>query len=62
MKFTETPLRGAWTIDLERIEDERGYFARTFCRREFREHGLTAEVVQANTAFNWRMIACSWNK
>ena len=52
--FRETALEGAFVIELERIEDERGFFARTFCRREFREHGLIAEVVQANTAFNRR--------
>jgi len=52
--FLETALAGAFVIELERIEDERGYFARTFCAREFREHGLTAEVVQANTSFNRR--------
>jgi dTDP-4-dehydrorhamnose 3,5-epimerase len=52
--FRETALEGAFVIELERIEDERGYFARMFCRREFREHGLTAEVVQANTSFNRR--------
>jgi dTDP-4-dehydrorhamnose 3,5-epimerase len=52
--FRETALGGAFVVELERIEDERGYFARTFCAREFREHGLTAEVVQANTSFNRR--------
>jgi len=52
--FRETELRGAFAVELERIEDERGYFARTFCEREFREHGLSATVVQANTSFNRR--------
>jgi dTDP-4-dehydrorhamnose 3,5-epimerase len=52
--FRETALEGAFVVELERIEDERGYFARTFCAREFRVHGLTAEVVQANTSFNRR--------
>ena len=45
---------GAYLVGLERIEDERGYFARTFCRQEFAEHDLETEVVQANTAFNRR--------
>ena len=50
MQFTETPLKGAWIIDLKRIGDDRGYFARTFCAREFAEHGLITEFVQANTS------------
>ena len=40
MIFTETKLKGAFIIDLERREDERGFFARAFCPREFAEHGL----------------------
>jgi dTDP-4-dehydrorhamnose 3,5-epimerase len=54
MRFTELELPGAYLIELDRIEDERGFFARTFCRDEFAEHGLETEVVQANTAFNRR--------
>ena len=54
MRFSELELRGAFVIEFERIEDERGFFARTFCRREFRERGLETEIVQANTAFNRR--------
>lgn len=52
MIFTETPLAGALIIELERREDPRGYFARTFCQREFAEHGLGTPVAQANVAFN----------
>jgi len=52
--FRKTVLEGALVLQLERIEDERGFFARTSCRREFHEHGLSAEVVQANTSFNRR--------
>ncbi len=52
MIFTETPLPGAYLIDLEPYSDERGFFARTYCQREFEAHGLTAEVVQCNTSFN----------
>lgn len=52
MRFTRTKLDGACIIDLERREDSRGYFARTFCRREFEAHGLKPDVVQTN---------CSWN-
>lgn len=52
MLFTETKLRGAWILDLERREDERGFFARAFCQREFEEHGLKPVIAQANVAFN----------
>ena len=54
MTFRELELTGAFLIELDRIEDERGFFARTFCRDEFAEHGLATEIVQANTAFNRR--------
>jgi dTDP-4-dehydrorhamnose 3,5-epimerase len=52
MKFTETKLAGAFLIDLERREDNRGFFARTFCQNEFAEHGLNTTIAQANVAFN----------
>jgi dTDP-4-dehydrorhamnose 3,5-epimerase len=52
--FEETKLPGAFVIDLERREDERGFFARTFCTNEFAEHGLNARLVQANTSWNPR--------
>jgi len=52
MIFTETKLKGAFILDLERREDSRGYFARTFCQRELAEHGLNPVVAQANVAFN----------
>ena len=55
MRFTELELPGAYVIELDRIEDERGFFARTFCRAaSSHEHGLATEIVQANTAFNRR--------
>ncbi len=50
--FTETPLAGAYLIDLQPHCDERGFFARTFCRVEFESHGLNPEVVQCNISFN----------
>jgi dTDP-4-dehydrorhamnose 3,5-epimerase len=50
--FEETPLRGAYIISLQAIEDERGFFARQFCEREFAAHGLMTRVVQANTSYN----------
>jgi len=50
MIFTETPLEGAYLIDLERRVDERGFFARAFCEREFAAHGLATRFVQANNS------------
>lgn len=52
MIFTETPLKGAFIIDIERLGDERGFFARTWCEREFHAHGLNPCVVQCNVSFN----------
>lgn len=52
MIFTETKLKGAFIIDLERRNDERGFFARAFCQNEFREHGLKPIIAQANIASN----------
>lgn len=54
MRFTETALPGTWIIDLEPVQDERGFFARTWCREEFEQHGLTAEFTQCNISFNPR--------
>jgi len=54
MKFREAPLRGAWLIELERLVDARGSFARTFDAGEFRAHCLSSEVVQANVSTNAR--------
>jgi dTDP-4-dehydrorhamnose 3,5-epimerase len=52
MIFVETKLSGAYLIKPERHMDERGYFARTFCKREFEEHGLNPDVVQCNISYN----------
>ncbi len=52
MKFIETVLKGAFVIEPERIEDERGFFARTFCRREFEERGLNPNLAQCSVSFN----------
>jgi dTDP-4-dehydrorhamnose 3,5-epimerase len=52
MIFTETKLKGAFVIDIERREDSRGFFARTFCQHEFEAHKLRPVIAQANTAFN----------
>src|SRR5689334_21707601 len=52
MLFTETNLRGAFVIDIERREDSRGFFARAFCQNEFEAHGLKPIIAQGNVAFN----------
>jgi len=54
MVFTETKLKGAFVIELERKEDERGFFARTFCVDEFQSRGLNARLVQCSVSFNQR--------
>lgn len=50
MRFEETPLRGVFTIHLERRGDERGFFARVFCANEFSEQGIAATFVQVNNS------------
>jgi dTDP-4-dehydrorhamnose 3,5-epimerase len=52
--FRETPIPGAFVVEPERIEDERGFFARTWCEREFREHGLDPRLAQCSVSFNRR--------
>ena len=52
MIFTETPLRGAFVIEPEPLEDARGLFARTWCRREFEARGLETRIAQCSTSFN----------
>jgi dTDP-4-dehydrorhamnose 3,5-epimerase len=50
--FIETKLKGAFVIDLERREDERGFFARSFCREEFQERGMNPLIAQSGIAKN----------
>jgi dTDP-4-dehydrorhamnose 3,5-epimerase len=52
MIFIETKLKGAYILELERREDNRGFFARAFCQREFRQHGLKPAIAQTNIAFS----------
>lgn len=52
MRFIETPLPGVWVIEPQRLEDERGFFARTWCRDEFAEHGLNPNFAQCSVSFN----------
>ena len=52
MIFNETKLAGAYILDLQKHEDERGFFARTFCQKELEAHGLISDVAQANTSLS----------
>ncbi|RIJ34382.1 dTDP-4-dehydrorhamnose 3,5-epimerase [Pontibacter oryzae] len=52
MIFTETKLKGAFIIDVKRLEDERGFFGRSFCQNEFEAHGLSKDVRQTNVSYN----------
>lgn len=52
MRFVETTLAGAYTIELEPLADERGFFARAFCQREFADQGLVGDTAQANLSYN----------
>jgi dTDP-4-dehydrorhamnose 3,5-epimerase len=52
MIFTETKLKGAFIIDLEKRQDERGFFARTFCAEEFAKHGLNTVMPQTNMSLS----------
>lgn len=52
MVFTETILRGAYIIDIQKINDDRGFFARSWCKNEFIAHGLNTDFVQANIGFS----------
>ncbi len=54
MKFHETPLKDAFVVDLDRFSDERGFFARTYCQREFEEAGIDETFVQMNLSGNVR--------
>jgi dTDP-4-dehydrorhamnose 3,5-epimerase len=54
MLFRGTEIPGAYTIELEKREDSRGFFARSWCRREFEEHGLATRAAQMNISLNRR--------
>ncbi|HET7106175.1 MAG TPA: dTDP-4-dehydrorhamnose 3,5-epimerase [Candidatus Acidoferrum sp.] len=54
MTFKETAIPGAFEIGIQAIRDERGFFARSWCRSEFEEHGLDPDLVQCNISFNTR--------
>lgn len=52
MDFIQTSLQDAYLIDLNKISDQRGFFARLFCKKEFASHGLETSIVQANNSFS----------
>ena len=52
MKVIPTPLAGAFVIEIDRIEDARGFFARLWCREEFAAHGIETDVVQVSVSHN----------
>jgi dTDP-4-dehydrorhamnose 3,5-epimerase len=54
MIFQDTGLAGAFAIEVERIADQRGFFARTFCARDFEKQGLATRFVQSSISFNAR--------
>lgn len=55
MIFIETKLKGAFIIEIEKLEDERGFFGRSWCKNEMKEHGINVNILQANISFNkWK--------
>lgn len=52
MLFRETPIAGAWLIDMETREDQRGFFGRLFCKEEMERQGLSASIQQINASFS----------
>lgn len=54
MRFEQTSIDGLWIVEIEKMTDDRGYFGRTFCQREFSARGLCATWVQTSVSFNAR--------
>lgn len=52
MIFKETPLKGAFIIELEKMGDDRGFFSRTWCQKEFQTQGLNTKIVQCNLTYS----------
>jgi len=52
MVFKETKLKGAYIIEIEKKQDVRGFFARSFCEQEFQQHGISFRIAQCNVSFN----------
>ena len=55
MNFNETTVSGAWVVELQRLGDERGFFARAWCKDELSNHGITTGLSQANLSFSQRV-------
>lgn len=54
MQFIETPLKGAFIIEVTPFQDERGYFFRSFCEEEFSKHGIPSSFPQCNFSYNYK--------
>jgi dTDP-4-dehydrorhamnose 3,5-epimerase len=54
VRFNSTKIEGAYQIEPERLADERGFFARTWCQHEFEAHGLESRLVQCSVSFSPR--------
>ena len=52
MIFNKTHIKDVFIVDLDKREDDRGFFARAWCKKEFEEHGIDSNFVQANVSFN----------
>lgn len=52
MIFIKTELEGAWLLDINKLEDKRGFFARSFCQHEFIDHGMNPQIAQCNVSYN----------
>jgi len=52
MKFTETRLKGAYIVEIDKIEDDRGFFGRSWCAKEFEDEGLKGAICQINTSYS----------
>jgi len=52
MRFNETPLKGAYLIEVAKIGDERGFFGRSWCKKEMQDAGLDADIAQINTSLS----------
>ena len=54
MRFDPTPLKGSWLVSLDPVSDDRGWFARYFCKKEFQQIGHDKEWVQMNQSVNYK--------
>jgi dTDP-4-dehydrorhamnose 3,5-epimerase len=53
--YNETALEGSYILEVEKVEDERGFFARSWCKEELESHGLNADLAQCSLSFNYKM-------